>query len=355
MAPAISNRYAANFHLSHDNETSGSSPGHDSEPLEHLEATRQQVDEELILVKGLMRESLGAPDAWPAVAASLYHLDTGGSYLRARFALMSGIAYGATLAHRTAAAAATELVHNASLVHDDICDADTSRRGQPCVWQRDNPAVALCSGDLLLTAAFRVALRSDCADHCMSLVTLLTDRVSQVVAGQSIEVADPCSEERVNLNDYLEATLAKTSPLIALPLEAGATGGKLSAAQHALLLRFANAVGLSYQIIDDLDDVDMNADSLHHYDTRTHHRYHAWAWHWSRRKERTGFALRDTMQRALNHADAALARAERLKAEFPALLAHALDDIIDSLRQRLMAHQATIRRLPRDLHQGAIS
>lgn len=353
MAPAISNRHAANYHLADDSETSGSLD-HDSVPLEHLKATKQQIDAELDLVKGLMRESLGAPEAWPAVAASLYHLDTGGSYLRARFALMSGIAYGATLAHRTAAAAAAELVHNASLVHDDICDGDTSRRGQPCVWQRDNPAVALCSGDLMLTAAFRVALKSDCADHCMSLVKLLTDRISQVVAGQSIEVADPCSEERVTLSDYLEATLAKTSPLIALPLEAGATGGKLSATQHALLVRFANAVGLSYQIIDDLDDVNINVDSSHHYDTRTHHRYHAWTWHWSRRQKHTPFALRDTMQRALNHADAALTRAERLKAEFPTLLAHALNDIIGSLRQRLMAHQASIRSLSRDLHQGAI-
>ncbi|MFN2330671.1 MAG: polyprenyl synthetase family protein, partial [Halomonas sp.] len=337
MAPAISNRHAANFQPAHDNETSGSLPGHDSGPLEHLEATRQQIDEELILVKGLMRESLGAPESWPAVAAGLYHLDTGGSYLRARFALMSGIAYGATLAHRTAAAAATELVHNASLIHDDICDGDTSRRGYPCVWQRDNPAVALCSGDLLLTAAFRVALKSDCADHCLSLVTLLTDRISQVVAGQSIEVANPCSEESVTLNNYLEATLAKTSPLIALPLEAGAIGGKPSDAQHALLLRFAEAIGLSYQIIDDLDDVDINVDASHHHDSRTHHRYHAWSWHWSRRKGHTPFALRDTMQRALNHADAALTRAERLKAAFPTLLAHALNDIIDSLRLRLKA------------------
>ncbi|MGM1052393.1 MAG: polyprenyl synthetase family protein [Pseudomonadota bacterium] len=355
MAPAISNRHAANFHLAHDNETSGSLPDHDSGSLEHLEATRQQIDEELILVKGLMRESLGAPEAWPAVAASLYHLDTGGSYLRARFALMSGIAYGATLTHRTAAAAATELVHNASLVHDDICDGDTSRRGQLSVWQRDNPAVALCSGDLLLTAAFRVALRSDSADHCMSLVKLLTDRVSQVVAGQSIEVADPCPQEGITLSDYLEATLAKTSPLIALPLEAGAMGGTLSAAQQALLLRFANAVGLSYQIIDDLDDVDINVDSLHRHDSSTHHRYHAWAWHGSRRQAYPPYALRDTMQRALKHADAALTRAERLKAEFPTLLAHMLNDIIDTLRRRLRAHQATILTLSRDLHQGAIA
>jgi len=343
MAPAIPNRHAANSHFAHDNEMFEFASWHDSSSLERLDTARQQIEEELVLVRSLMRESLGAPSRWPAVAASRYHLDTGGSYLRARLALMSGLAFGSSLAHRTAAAAAAELVHNASLVHDDICDMDISRRGHPSVWQRENAAVALCSGDLLLTAAFRVVLKSDSPDRCMSLVRVLTDRVSQIVAGQSMEVARPHSDAIMTLHDYLDATLAKTSPLIVLPLEAGAMGGELSDEQGALLLRFANAVGLSYQIIDDLDDVDVHSHTPH--DPRIHHRYHAWTWHWSRRQESTPSALRDALNRALTHADAALARAERLKAHFPALLAYTLDDVIDKLRERLMAHRETTRTL----------
>lgn len=343
MAPAITHRHTASSHLAEDITAPGPLSRQDSSSLERLDTTRlsQQIDEELALVKGLMRESLGAPESWPAVAASLYHLDTGGGYLRARLALISGMAYGASVAHRTAAAAATELVHNASLVHDDICDGDTHRRGQPSVWQRDNAAVALCSGDLLLTAAFRVALKSDCPDHRLSLIQLLTDRISQTVAGQSIEVARPEAEPTISHQAYLQATLAKTSPLILLPLEAGATGGTIDEQQHALLLRFANAVGLSYQIIDDLDDVG----TTFHDDLTTHHRYHAWTWHRSRRRSHADRAWRDTMQRALKHADAALNRAERLKERFPPLLAQTLNDVIDQLHKRLLTHQATINTL----------
>lgn len=352
MAPAITHRHTASPHLAEDNTASAPLSQQDSSSLERLDSTRlsQQIDEELDLVKGLMRESLGAPESWPAVAASLYHLDTGGSYLRARLALMSGMAFGASVAHRTAAAAATELVHNASLVHDDICDGDTQRRQQPAVWQRDNTAVALCSGDLLLTAAFRVALKSDSPDHSLLLIQRLTDRISQIVAGQSLEVARPASAQPVSHQAYLQATLAKTSPLIVLPLEAGAAGGTLSDPQHALLLRFANAVGLSYQIIDDLDDVDVAA-ARHHVST-PHHRYHAWTWHSSRQRGHTPAAWQETMRRAVRHADAALNRAERLKACFPSLLACALDDVIARLRGRLLTHMATIDTLSGTSPQG---
>ncbi|MDR5897849.1 polyprenyl synthetase family protein [Halomonas vilamensis] len=313
------------------------------------------ITRQLAQVDALMRTSLKAPADWPATAASLYHLSTRGNQLRARLALLSGAAYGAPSQHCIAAAAASELIHNASLVHDDLCDGDAQRRGQPSVWRRDNPNVALCSGDLLLTAAFQAAMQSDTPAHCLALLQLLTDRTSRVIAGQSIEVADTARPDRqcatstidnnsqfaqarrISLGVYLEATLAKTAPFIALPLEAGALGGRLSNDQHRHIRRFAEAVGLAYQIIDDLDDVDLSA--VDHCQPQTFHAYHAWPQHWPFFTHQLPDPAWHTLQRCIRHASAALTRAEHLVSHFPEQLGAALLTILARLRDQLQAHR----------------
>ncbi len=301
------------------------------------------VDRELEHVNALMRESLNAPHHWPATAASLYHLDTGGSQLRARLALLSGMAYKSSKAHRIAAAAASELIHNASLVHDDLCDGDSERRGQPAVWKRDNPGVALCAGDLLLTAAFRAALKSDQPGHSLALVQLITERSSQVIAGQSIEVASHGSggsdhqQNAPSVAEYLQATLAKTAPLIALPLEAAAIGGNITQEQREQLHRFAKAVGLAYQIIDDLDDLDHGC--AERMQPEMYHCYHAWPCHWPVRPQRLANPAFQAMRRATLHASAALARGESLIQRFPDELGVALQAVLAKLRRRLDEHR----------------
>ena len=307
------------------------------------------IDRELEQVNALMRKSLNAIDHWPAQAASLYHLETGGSQLRARLALLSGMAFKSSSAHRIAVAAASELIHNASLVHDDLCDGDSERRGQPSVWKRDNPGVALCTGDLLLTAAFRAALYCDQPEHSLALIQLLTERSGQVIAGQSIELASRDSHDAdskhatyrqrpaPSVAEYLQATLAKTAPLIALPLEAAAIGGDITQQQCQQLHQFANAVGLAYQIIDDLDDLDIGcAERLQpdHY-----HCYHAWPRHWPVRPQPLMNPAAQAMRRATRHASAALARGETLIQRFPNALGAALQEVLAKLRRRLDEHQ----------------
>lgn len=321
--------------------------------------TYNDIDKDLISVSELMRSSLNAPVNWPATAASLYHLNTEGSQLRARLALLSGRAFGASTQHCIAAAAASELIHNASLVHDDLCDGDEVRRDQAAVWKHYNANVALCAGDMMLTAAFRAAMESDSSVHRLSLVELLTNRTSQVIAGQSIEVgasAEPSGtslndttyvinkpQNKVRLSDYLQATLAKTAPLIALPLEAGALGGQLTSEEHDHIRYFANAVGLAYQIIDDLDDVDVT--HLNDCQPSTFHHYHAWPQHWPNKGSHLGDSVAITMQRAVRHASAALSRAETLIGHFPEQLAEALTAILAKLRHQLLEHHQSIANL----------
>jgi len=213
----------------------------------------------------------------------------------------------------------------------------------------------------MLTAAFRAALASDSSEHQLALVQLLTDRTSQVIAGQSIEIANPKDsaekssasappfahkyQKEVRLTDYLQATLAKTAPLIALPLEAGALGGQLTSGEHDQIRYFANAVGLAYQIIDDLDDVDVT--HLNGCQPDNFHDYHAWPQHWASyatppSSSYPGSPVASTMQRAVRHASAALSRAERLIEHFPDQLANALAAILAKLRHQLVEHRQSI-------------
>lgn len=84
-----------------------------------------------------------------AERAVLFHLQSGGKRTRGRLALQPGISLGWLAHDAICLAAATELLHNASLVHDDVQDGDRSRHGQPSVWVKLDAPPAICAGDLL--------------------------------------------------------------------------------------------------------------------------------------------------------------------------------------------------------------
>src|SRR5687767_11384745 len=101
------------------------------------------ADPHLPAVEALMRE-LMEPDAGdPAGAIAAEHVATGGKRLRARLALAAADALGARAGDAVGWAAACELLHNATLLHDDIEDGDRARRGQPTAWVRHGVAQAI--------------------------------------------------------------------------------------------------------------------------------------------------------------------------------------------------------------------
>jgi geranylgeranyl diphosphate synthase type II len=192
--------------------------------------------------------------------AAAYHLAVGGKGVRGRLALQAGRAYGASGPDRVAVAAACELVHNASLVHDDLQDGDRHRRGQETVWCRFGNWVALCLGDHLLSAAFRAVARAGPQDG--RLVDLFGDRVADLSSGQAEEAAFRESGSRVDWAGYQRVAGLKTAPLLSLPLEAGLalTGSHPEAGASSR--SFARGFGIAYQINDDLEDLFPTADPL---------------------------------------------------------------------------------------------
>ncbi|HEV8077863.1 MAG TPA: polyprenyl synthetase family protein [Marinobacter sp.] len=286
--------------------------------------------QELALAQSLMIDHINRLMPGPARAAGGYQIQTGGSLLRARLAIASGLAFDCSKSFRISSAAACEFVHNASLVHDDLLDRDSARRDVPSVWKQYGDAVALCAGDLLLCAAFGVAADLENPAESRLLSQHIAAMASRIIVGQSMEVAHLQKYPLPRFRAYLEATIAKTAPLIELPLIAAATAGGADQYAHECIRQLASAIGLAYQIIDDLDDLNANRRSLHP--------FHAWHHHQQGQEGDPELRIR----RATQHAIASLNRARRLLGQFERKVTMSLgptvEPLLSKLEQRALAH-----------------
>jgi geranylgeranyl diphosphate synthase, type I len=193
--------------------------------------------------------------AGQAGQAATDHLAAGGSRIRARLALHAAHALGLPRRETIAIAAACELLHNASLVHDDLQDRDALRRGQEAVWRRHGDAIAICTGDLLLSAAYGAL--ADTGVAAAALITRMHRRVGAVIRGQCDDVALQ-SGTLQSLAVYEQVASGKSAPLLILPLELTlALAGRDNSIAVAEEAGSLFAVG--YQAADDLDDVTQDA------------------------------------------------------------------------------------------------
>lgn len=266
-------------------------------------------------VQDLMQQRLNELTDSPAADACRYHLGTGGGLMRARLALVSASLVLST-EDALHAAMACEWLHNASLIHDDISDGEPLRRGQPTVCQHYGQGIALCAGDLMLTLAF--AETTEITDSVVRhrIQKALTRHTQRVIGAQSQELALTQTPKPVSFQMYMDASTQKTTPLIELSLGLG-LADTLNEQSH----RLAQALGLAYQILDDLDDVlspEQPALNLHPLHAIHHH-------------GRTNDIMMLSCHRALRHAQAALKRADALCPEFPAPLSQELKQLCHAL------------------------
>jgi len=189
----------------------------------------------------LVRQSTG-----DAADAATYHLSAGGSRVRARLALHASAALGRPAHESIAVAAACELLHNASLVHDDLQDRDTERRGCEAVWRRYDDAIAVCTGDLMLSAAY--AALADTGTAAASLMARMHRRVATVIRGQceDLSLQGGTLESQAA---YERVACGKSAPLLVLPLElALALAGRYGAIGTAE--RAGSLFAIGYQVAD---------------------------------------------------------------------------------------------------------
>ena len=183
------------------------------------------------------------------------HLSTGGKRMRSRLALAAAEALGVDRARAVPWAASVELLHNATLVHDDIQDGDLIRRGQPTVWVRHGVPQAINAGDLLLMLPF-VALDHLEADDGVRwrLSRSLSLHAARTVRGQAEEL-DLLTTGHLDGESYHRAVAGKTGGLFALPVEGAALIAGQSQQRASELGDLFVELGVLFQLQDDVLDL----------------------------------------------------------------------------------------------------
>lgn len=205
----------------------------------------------------LCTDSLNSLIPCLAVTAAKYHLSTGGHRIRSILALHAGKCLGLTHSDTQTLAVACELLHNASLIHDDLHDRDTHRRGKLSVWHKFGDEAAICAGDLLLSASYIALSQLSNVAQIPKLFALMHCSVTSAIHGQCFDLARP-KNNVMTIEDYKNIALNKSGALLSLPTELA-----LLAANENLALPQAReaavAFAIAYQIHDDLIDVKEDA------------------------------------------------------------------------------------------------
>jgi geranylgeranyl diphosphate synthase type I len=184
-----------------------------------------------------------AADGAPAEAGA-------GKAVRSALVLGCAEAVGGEAGGAVPAAVAAELVHNASLLHDDIIDGDTTRRNRPAAWTVFGVPAAILAGDALFFLAVQVL--ADQPPHPGGeVVPCLTAAVQRLIDG---EHADTAFETRsaVSLHECLAMAVAKTGALLECACTLGAIYGGATASQAHALGQFGVHLGVAFQLVDDL-------------------------------------------------------------------------------------------------------
>ena len=191
----------------------------------------------------------------------------GGKRLRPLLLMESAAMFDVPTIQSVRVAAAIELIHCYSLTHDDLpaMDNDDLRRGRPTNHKIFGEAVAILAGDGLLTLAFEALNRSD-IEIDPEIRRQLTCRLAQtagmngMIGGQAIDLH--AETHSLNLPEITRLQQLKTGSLFEFCVEAGTILGRANSKDRAALVGFGQALGLAFQITDDLLDVEGNQDKI---------------------------------------------------------------------------------------------
>lgn len=184
---------------------------------------------------------------------SRYVLDAGGKRIRPVLLLLACEAVGGNARKALHAGAAIEILHNFTLVHDDIMDHSSSRRGRETVHTKWDSNVAILVGDALLALAYRSLLRTT-SSHIQQIAGIFTEGVVEVCEGQAYDKEFE-TRASVTVDEYLLMIDKKTAKMVAVAAEIGGLIGDGSPAAISALRRYGEHVGRAFQIQDDLLDI----------------------------------------------------------------------------------------------------
>lgn len=199
-------------------------------------------------------------------AAMRYSVFAGGKRLRPVLCLAAAEACGGEISHALAPACAVELMHTYSLVHDDLpaMDDDDLRRGRPTCHKVYGEAMAVLCGDALLTESFIVLAQTSATrrygarEYIAELAEAGGSR--KLIGGQVMDLEG--EGKTLTKRDLVRIHEAKTAALLTTSLRLGAMSANATPAKLEALTRFGHALGLAFQVIDDILDVTQSTEML---------------------------------------------------------------------------------------------
>ncbi|MCF7805648.1 MAG: polyprenyl synthetase family protein [Candidatus Marinimicrobia bacterium] len=222
--------------------------------MELVQGFRERVNTRLIEIARsyAMPESLYEP--------MQYVLESGGKRIRPVLLMLVADAYGGDINTALDVGTSLEILHNFTLVHDDIMDRDDQRRGRPTVHQKWDVSTAILSGDGLLALAYRVLLNTEAQNHTQ-LLRVFTDGVIEVCEGQAY---DKEFEERtdVTIDDYMMMIGKKTARLISICCTMGGIVAGVTEDEQEKLGTFGFLLGEAFQVQDDLLELTSTVDVM---------------------------------------------------------------------------------------------
>jgi heptaprenyl diphosphate synthase len=206
-----------------------------------------------------VEERLSDDVAWvggSTAATARETLTAGGKRLRPLLVLLSAPAAGQETADLVRAGSAVELVHMATLVHDDVLDHASLRRGRPTVWAQHGERVAGATGDFLFARAF--AVLAEAGDlECLALLAQAALGLSEGEALQMQQTRNP----ETTPEQYFERCTLKTGRLFAAACGLGGRLGGLASADAEALAEYGRLLGVAFQVADDILDCDGSSDA----------------------------------------------------------------------------------------------
>ena len=209
------------------------------------------VLEEIKLVEERMRKQ--ADEAHSDLRAALEHLlAAGGKRVRPTISLLVGNMLGAPLEQVVTLGAAVELLHTATLVHDDLIDGSLLRRGMPTLNARWSPPATVLTGDFLFA---RAAITAAETDH-LPLMKLFSETLATIVNGELTQMFT--SRGLINRENYYKRIYAKTASLFEMTARAAAMVSPVDESVIESMRDFGYQIGMAFQIVDDI--LDFNGD-----------------------------------------------------------------------------------------------
>lgn len=203
-------------------------------------------------------EEMLQKEGWPSAPCNLYDpivyiLQQGGKRVRPHLCLLSAELCGGKALQAVKPALAFEMLHNFTLLHDDIMDKAALRRGKPTVYKKWNTNIAILSGDTLFAKAFEQMLQYEGPNKSM-LLQLFVRTAIEICEGQQYDL-DFETMKQVSEEAYIEMIRLKTAVMLAACLQAGALVADADMQTQNLLYQFGIKIGLAFQIQDDYLDV----------------------------------------------------------------------------------------------------